>query len=861
MRLPIRRPRLTLALAAIVVGLAGWSASRLEAVPSLAPMFATGDPASRAMVRMLDDFSAGDSLLMLVHAPAADETPIASLTDFAARLQTQTQDDGPLSRMIASLSYRPGDAVEDFVREKLVPVGLHYLSDAQFDQLEQRLSREGIRAQVRRNEGLIAAADPMAEAVSERVLRDPLRLHEMLIGALRPLEARFDMGQDQSDDAFIGDDGRSLLIQVRGTESAGELAFTRELMSRMREAVARAEPGALTVEYAGGYPIAELSERVIRRDMIVSVVCAVILLQLLFLIAYRGPWHFALTFVPVAGGILVGFGVYALLSARITPVTAASGAILAGLGVDYCIHYLSHYHTHRRASSGSHEAAEASLSLVPALGAACVTSLIGFGAIAWSQVPALRDFAVIGALGLAGAFCGAVVVLPALLRVGDRTGGPRRAAHEREANGWSMRWDVTPMVRWVGRRAGVCLGVAGVVTAAAVMWLIVMGLPAFESDMTVMQPRPSPPLEAQARIASRFGGATEPVPVHLEADSWPALVALAHEVDRRLMSPELAAGGVAPPMSVAMLLPEPNRAEARRARIASLDVDRILADFRGAIDDSAFDPRAYADYEVFLRRMLRPGPPPGVALLSEAPELAGVLLPRSVFGREGADRNDAPAQALTMVRIDHDASDPDARQAAIAQLESALAPVGGATVTGMDVVAGRVRATIETELPVLLSVAGAVVVAWLLIVFRRPGRVAGVAIPAVLCLVTVAVVMQATGTRLNPVNLLAIPLLAGIGVDDGIFLMSIAARHRDRATALAEHLAASCHAITMTSLTTLLAFGSLLLTNTPAIQSLGLVLTTGMIACWLASVFVLTPLLIVWNRSAGSAEPSDRRAG
>jgi predicted RND superfamily exporter protein len=96
-------------------------------------------------------------------------------------------------------------------------------------------------------------------------------------------------------------------------------------------------------------------------------------------------------------------------------------------------------------------------------------------------------------------------------------------------------------------------------------------------------------------------------------------------------------------------------------------------------------------------------------------------------------------------------------------------------------------------------------------------------------------------------------MLAGVGVDDGIFLVSIFTRrqHDDEVAPLQHRqnllrdFSTSTHAITMTSLTTALGFGSLMLTNTPAIQSLGLVLGVGMVGCWLGSVCLLAPILML----------------
>ena len=140
---------------------------------------------------------------------------------------------------------------------------------------------------------------------------------------------------------------------------------------------------------------------------------------------------------------------------------------------------------------------------------------------------------------------------------------------------------------------------------------------------------------------------------------------------------------------------------------------------------------------------------------------------------------------------------------------------------------------------------------WLGLIFRRPADLVLALLPMLFALAMLTVGMQWTGTRWHMVNLLAVPLLIGIGVDDGIFLVAIASRCRAEGTGraeLARRLAASCHAITMTSLTTGLAFGSLLLTSTPAIQSLGVVFAWGIVGCWAGSVFWLSALLLWLHR-------------
>lgn len=831
---PVRSPVRTLLVAGLCVVLALLSASRIEPVPSLEPMFPRDTPAARALVRLLNDFSAADSLLLLVRASEGEGDAEGRLLAFADRLREAIERDDEASAMAVAISYRPEHLPRRFMRERMVPAGLYYLNDAQFAELQQRLTTEQIRAQIRRNETLIAAASPTADALSERILQDPLRLHELLIDAMRP--AGPPIG-DEERDAFIGEDGRTLLVRIRASEPAGEIEFTKRFMPAMRRAVAEAQPSELSVEYGGAYPIAELSERVIRRDMIRSVVLSIVLLQVVFLVAYRNVWSFPLTFLPVAMGIAVGFGAFAFYTQRLTPVTGAAGAILAGLGIDYCIHYVSHYQSRRGRGQTPEQAARASTMLAPALAAACVTSLIGFGAIAASSVPALRDFALVGALGLGGAFLAGLLVLPALLRVSDRPGGRGGQA--------SLRFRFDPMMASIARRGRAWVALCAVLFAAALVLVAVRGPSGFDPSMTVMHPRPSPPLQAQERITEQFPGAMASAHVYLEADSPRALLIKAHQLDARLRSDELRAEGVAAPLSLAQLLPDPRNIERREARIAQLDAERIIEDFRAAVEESAFSMEAYAGYVDFLRDMLRPGAPPDVNALAQFPELGRLLLPRTAVGPNGAPAT----QAVTIVRFDRRFESDEARLAVLERIESAVGDLSGAAVTGMDLVSAKVKATIQHDLPRLLAAAAVLVTVWLIVVFRHPGRVVLTLLPPVFAVVCLLAVMALVDHPLNVVSAIALPLLVGIGVDDGIFLVTIAQRQRGRQHALIGEMSASCHAITMTSLTTAVAFGSLMLTRTPAIQSLGGVLAVGMIGCWVGSVFLLAPLLIRLGRA------------
>ena len=317
--LAAKRPLLTLLVAGLIAAAAAAGASRLRTSASLGELLARDHKPSIVLNRIHNAFPATDDLTLLVtslHIGASNDEARNRLLAFAARLEHLIRSSDELSRLCRDISYRADQhgTVREFVESSVLPNGLLYLSEEAFADARRRLSAEAIHEQIERNEALITAPSPTADAVADLVLRDPLRLKE-LIGR----ESRAPDGG-----VLFSLDGRSLLVRMTGARPSGDLEFCREFVRRIRDAVRGADPRGLTVEYTGAYAITDLSARSIRRDMTVSVILSVAFIQILFLVADRNLLSFPIAFVPVALGILVGFGVFSLFASSITALTSFS---------------------------------------------------------------------------------------------------------------------------------------------------------------------------------------------------------------------------------------------------------------------------------------------------------------------------------------------------------------------------------------------------------------------------------------------------------------------------------------------------------------------------------------------------------
>lgn len=833
---PAGHPMTTCAIALVTLVCCGIALSRMRPDASISGMFPKGDRSAGALVRVLDHFSAVEELLVLVTVPESQRTSppdTAKLLTFANRLEQAVRESPEASSLTAGVLYRADDQTKEFFEKVLVPNALFYLDDADFAAAQRRLTKPEMERQVRQNEAMVSAPGPAAQALAKTFLQDPLRLHEFITDRLtagRPIDTY------ANSDAFISPDGYSLLIRVRGKQPPGNIDFSAAITDTVSRIANRVNTDGLQVELTGAYAIAATSARSIRHDMVANVTSSVILLQLLFVIAYRRPFRsFALAFGPVAIGVIWGIGLYVLGSPTITPLTAVVGGILAGMGIDYSVHYMSTYLARRSAGASAVEAAtDTGRELIGPMFAAWLTSVIGFVAIASSTVPALRNFAIIGGVGLAGTFVATLGVLPAILVLTDRQ--PDVAVPGR-----LVRMDLTTLLTSIARRRRTAIGLCSILTIAAVAVLCRPGdvLP-LESDLTVMHPSPNPALDAQVRVAERMGTAADSLLVYLHADSPDRLQMLACAADARLRRPAVRDAGVTGTYGLATLLPDPDVAPRRLAAIGPAVADRVVADFDASIADSIFSPDAFAPYAGFLRHLLTLTRAPSVGDLLDYRRLAETILPTS-----SVETRSPPTEAITLVFVKNALSDRSDRERVIVALRDALSDLPGATVTGMSVVGHDTEVAIRRDLPRFIGIAVVAVAAYLMIHFRsaRPALLA--LIPTLFSLVCLLALMRVTGHKLNMINLVAVPILIGIDVDYGIFLVSIARRPVPGETlpgAIAR-LAPSCHAIVMCAATTALGFGSLAFTSVPAIRSLGFAVGVGVAACVVATFLLLVPVL------------------
>jgi hypothetical protein len=147
----------------------------------------------------------------------------------------------------------------------------------------------------------------------------------------------------------------------------------------------------------------------------------------------------------------------------------------------------------------------------------------------------------------------------------------------------------------------------------------------------------------------------------------------------------------------------------------------------------------------------------------------------------------------------------------------------------------------------------AVIALVLLVDFRRPARTLLALLPLVMAVLFSLGVLGLFGIPLNPANMIAFPLILGVGVDNGVHVLHDYLLQRRRGESPISH--AIGRGVLVKALTTMIGFGTLMLSTERGLVGLGLILTLG-VGCSMVTSLLILPALLRLGEGRPAAVPS-----
>jgi hopanoid biosynthesis associated RND transporter like protein HpnN len=148
---------------------------------------------------------------------------------------------------------------------------------------------------------------------------------------------------------------------------------------------------------------------------------------------------------------------------------------------------------------------------------------------------------------------------------------------------------------------------------------------------------------------------------------------------------------------------------------------------------------------------------------------------------------------------------------------------------------------------------GAILVA-LLLDFRTLKRILLALVPLAMGILVSLGIMSLCGLPLNPANMIAFPLILGVGVDNGVMVLHDYLRRRRQGPYSLSHVIGQ--GTLLSALATMVGFATLMLSQHRGLFELGFILTLGVTCCMLASLVFLPAVLRLLNaRTQAQATP------
>ncbi|MEN6451931.1 MAG: MMPL family transporter [Thermoguttaceae bacterium] len=875
--LAVRFPKTTIALAtAVTIAAVVLTAARLGFRNSRADLLNPRSEYHQRWLAYIKEFGDQEDVVVVVESKRPEQV-LAAMKDVADALDRQP-------KLFCAVMHQ-----YDFTR--LRSKGLHYLTPEQLAAVGGFLDRaapilqgdwdslglERMIGQMAMGIERMDAAQPAAAqaAASANMLGELDRATQMLSAALAsPSDYRspwpdalgsmsqLDMLGSQP---LVTDDGKQgfVMLKLAAADKESFDPHTKGL-DALRQIVAQVEARRPDTHIGlTGLPVMENDEmRASQTSMSWASILSFVGVAFVFLAGFGGWRHPLIGNVALMAGMAWAFGFATLAIGHLNILSSAFGAILIGQGIDFGVYYLAGYLQQRRETSTSADAlVETAGSVGPGIATGAISTAIAFFAAGFTEFTGVAELGMIAGGGILLCFVAATVLLPAMIQLFDARRPAAAMPRQLELGGYLSRIHAHPIVT-----------VAALVVISAIAGVGLKHL-RYDHNLTNLQPAGLESVRLAKKLAEGTG-----------QNAYYALsMAKSREEAMARKKAFLRQPSVLRVEEIASVMPD---ADARRrplveqihARLGNLPrVAPQIAVAGGQGLDSAL---------ARLLRALPPGPQTSEILrrLQWARETIASLYPAEVASRIAQYQQRLAADTLERLSLLKSVSDPTPPQWSDISAGLATRFVGHSgkqllkvyskadiwdmpaterfirEVRSVDHNAtGNPMQIYESSRQMKGSFEQAAIYATVIVClvvyldFNSLWYTFLALLPLGLGMLQMFGLMGLVNMPLNAANMIVLPLILGIGVDNGVHVVHDFRHQQGRNYRISNSTA---NAVFINTLGNMVGFGSLMIASHQGLKSLGQVLTIGM-ACCLFSALAMPSLLMLLSRRRAEECPAD----
>ena len=825
-RLCLRRSKQIIIISVLLGLIAAALSLRLHFDPDLLNLIPQKNRTVNDFRKVLRDMGTIDYHIVVLHMPAGhDVHEYDSLIEEIAGGFRK-------SARIEDVTYKVPNPI-DFV-DLVLPRALLFLTPAELKEVEAKLTDQGIRESVARNRAMLET--PQAFALKQLVQYDPFNLLPIYLHKFASAGGGFKI--DTSSGYYLSSDHSTLIILTKPKRPAQDVPFGKELLAEGSIIEAEAlknfqknAPAGLplpTIDHTGGYEIAVGDADLIRQDAIVNVLGTFFGVLLLFLYAFRRPAAIVYASAPLALGLILTFGVAAVLYGQLSQLSATCAALLAGLGIDFITVMYGRYVDERNRGTDMPNAIITVMRhTLPGVFIAAITTAATFYAFLATEFRGMTQLGFLTGTGILLFLLCVMFLLPSLIVMSERKEKRRRPKLYLHSFGSGKLIDASLK----NPRATVAIWAIFIAICAVLARDI-----RFSDNIQDLRAKNNPGVKSQEQLTKQFGQSFDAMMYVVEGRSLDEVLAKTDAVATELNA-LVADHSIASFQSIASFLPPQAQqreviAELQRGRADRFNADRIETTLKQALAENGFRPEPFTHYLELFRQALQPTQPITVTSIDN-PDINKLL---SRFVKKSGDRwmsvtylypvggkwpRDVPPKLLAVAERHPDE-----------------------ILTGVNLVSGTLRRIVRAD-ATRATLIGFISVLLLMFISFRSLKISTLTfVPFFAGAVGMLGLMAVLDLEFNFMNIFVGLMIIGVATDYAIYMLE---RYIEQPDAFRASAHETGKAIMMAALTTIVGYGSFVFSHYPGLRSIGYASFFGIGLSGLAAITLL-PAILTWTR-------------
>jgi len=690
----------------------------------------------------------------------------------------------------------------------------------------QKFTPSGLEREiVRARKQLIITDDP---EYRELIAIDVFHLRELLEPWIKDYMSNFTISQKSG--YFDSEDRTLRLIFAQPRGSGEDTKYCLQLTSTIKSKIETIKSSLkdsqnITCEFAGKYGLTAQSSSVMNKEIIsINIVSSVLIFSLLIFV-FRDLKVTLMCFLPIFFSMLLSLLVARFFFTPLKMISIGFAAIILGLGIDITFHLSSRFFQFRKRYNSFSKAIEKTMSdCGPPLIIGIFTTGCGFFTLSFSRYSALRQFGVLTFISLILTLAVTFLLFPSVVRML----GPKPKTQ--------MKLTQLGKIPRLLTHLSLKKALISRITTAAVIIISVIISTHLKFDMSLFKllPQNLRSLQNAQQVAEKFGTSFMlSTQMTVQTEQLSKGIHYQKELDQKILEftrNKKIAGFYSPRI---FYVSKPKvQSNLVKVRELSANIKQSRSSFFRQLDVNGFHVQSlHKKYYDILEDIFDE-----TTLTSKS---------RSDSLSQFLKKEENTYYLQTYIWPTNELRNPDSLLTVSEDLEKIPTPENiKKELTGTYQVYQTVNKIIKKDF-ISISLWAGLLISLILLFFFRKIRLLILSLMPLLGAVPLTLAfVQIASIKFSPALIGVVAIIIGIGIDDSVHLIYRKTKNPGRTAS--DILSEIAPVLTLTSLSTMICFLTLVISASPLLTITGAIVGFGVFACWFFTLFLLPSFLKSW---------------